>query len=391
VEQTWRWFGPNDTVTLADARQAGATGIVTALHHRAPGQVWPKEEIDLRKSEVRAAGMAWSVVESLEVSEDIKRRTGNFRQHIEAYCETLRNLAACGIRTVCYNFMPVLDWTRTDLAWRLPDGAIALRFDATAFAAFDLFILKRKHAENDWSEQRKADADRVFRKMSDAKRETLSQTVLAGLPGTGTVYSMEHIRNALSGYADISAGALRSNLREFLRAVCPVAEEVNVRLCIHPDDPPRPLLGLPRIVSTESDLALLLEQTPEKANGITFCTGSLGVRADNNIPAMARTFAQRIYFAHLRSTRREADPESFHESAHLDGDVDLVSVMRELVAEERRLSENGDLREIPFRSDHGHKILTDIDRPSAPGYPAVGRLRGLAELRGVLRAVESLG
>jgi len=298
--------------------------------------VWPKEEIEKRKLEVQAAGMTWSVVESLNVSEDIKKRTGKFRQHIDAYCETIRNLSACGIRTVCYNFMPVLDWTRTDVAWKLPDGALALRFDASAFAAFDLFILKRKGAENEWAEERKRKADAAFRKMNEAERERLTRTVLAGLPGTDSVYSLEYVRNSLDGYEDIGVSGLRGNLGEFLRAVCSVAEEVHVRLCVHPDDPPRPLLGLPRVVSTASDYAFLLEQTSETANGITFCTGSLGVRADNDVTSMAQTFAHRIYFAHLRSTKREADAESFYEADHLDGDVAIVDVMRTLVFEERK-------------------------------------------------------
>lgn len=390
MEQTWRWFGPKDPVTLSDARQSGATGIVTALHHIPTGEVWSKEEIEKRKLEVQAAGMVWSVVESLNVSEDIKKRSGKFREHIDAYCETIRNLSACGIRTVCYNFMPVLDWTRTDVAWKLPDGALALRFDATAFAAFDLFILKRKGAENEWPEERKRIADTAFRKMNEAAREGLTRTVLAGLPGTGTVYSLEYVRNALDGYADIDVADLRGKLSEFLRAVCPVAEEVHVRLCVHPDDPPRPLLGLPRVVSTASDFAFLLEQAPEAANGITFCTGSLGVRADNDVTSMAQKFAQRIYFAHLRSTKRETDADSFYEADHLDGDVAIVDVMRALVIEERKRKLAGDSIEIPFRSDHGHQILTDIGKHFTAGYPAVGRLRGLAELRGVLRAVDAL-
>ena len=390
MEQTWRWFGPRDAVTLTDARQAGASGIVTALHHLAPGEVWPIQEIEKRKAEVRASGLVWSVVESVEVSEDIKRRSGKFRQHLDAYGETIRNLATCGLRTICYNFMPVLDWTRTDLDWELPDGALALRFDATAFAAFDLFILKRRGAEGEWTDHRKSQAYAAFQAMNEAAREALTRTVLAGLPGTDAVYSLEDIRAALSRYAEIDADGLRSNLGEFLRSVCPVAEEFNVRLCIHPDDPPRPLLGLPRIVSTAADLAFVLEQTPEAANGITFCTGSLGVRADNDLVAMVCKFAGRIYFAHLRSTTRESDPESFHEAAHLDGDVDMVAIVRELVLEERCRKQAGDASEIPFRSDHGHKILTDIEKRSAPGYPAVGRLRGLAELRGVVRAVEAL-
>jgi mannonate dehydratase len=390
VEQTWRWFGPHDPVTLTDARQAGATGIVTALHHRSPGEVWPKEEIERRKAEIQAKGMTWSVVESVEVSDDVKRRTGAFRQHIDAYRENIRNLASCGIHTICYNFMPVLDWTRTDLAWRLPDGALALRFDVTAFAAFDLYILKRPGADSEWSEERRKLAYNAFRSMSETERDGLARVVLAGLPGTGMVYSLDYVRQAIASYADLDAESLRSNLGEFLRGICPQAEEVGVRLCIHPDDPPRPLLGLPRIVSTADDFEFLLDQTPEVANGITFCTGSLGVRADNDLLAMTRRFAKRIYFAHLRSTKREEDVESFHEAPHLDGDVDMVRIVRELITEERRRRASGDLIEIPFRADHGHKILTDIERQSAPGYPAIGRLRGLAEVRGVIRAVCAL-
>jgi mannonate dehydratase len=390
MEQTWRWFGPNDPVTLMDARQTGAAGIVTALHYRSPGEVWTKEEIQKRKLEVQAAGMDWSVAESLEVSEDIKKRTGSFRQHVENYRESIRNLAACGIKTVCYNFMPLLDWTRTDLDFKMPDGAIALRFDATAFAAFDLFILKRKAAEDEWSDDRKTTAAQAFQRMNESARAALISVVLRGLPGTGVVHSLDYVQSALAGYSDIDSSALRSNFGEFLRAVCPTAEEVGVRLCVHPDDPPRPLLGLPRVVSTADDLTFLLDQTPESANGITFCTGSFGVRSDNDVAGMARQFAHRVYFAHLRSTRREADPESFHEAAHLEGDVDLVNVIKTLVVEERRRKQICDHTQIPFRCDHGHKLLTDLARQCAPGYPAVGRLRGLAELRGILRAVEAL-
>jgi mannonate dehydratase len=352
--------------------------------------VWSEEEIEKRKAEIQAEGMTWSVVESLEVSDDIKRRAGSFRQHIDAYRENIRNLASCGIHTICYNFMPVLDWTRTDLAWRLPDGALALRFDVTAFAAFDLYLLKRPGADNEWSEERKKLAYNAFRSMSETEQDGLARVVLAGLPGTEMVYSLDYVRQAIASYADIDADGLRSNLSEFLRATCPQAEEVGVRLCIHPDDPPRPLLGLPRIVSTADDLEFVLDRTPEVANGITFCTGSLGVRADNDLLAMVRRFAKRIYFAHLRSTKREEDVESFHEVAHLDGDVDVVGIVRELITEERCRRASGDLIEIPFRADHGHKILTDVERQSAPGYPAVGRLRGLAELRGVMRAVCAL-
>jgi mannonate dehydratase len=389
MEQTWRWYGPNDGVTLSDARQAGATGIVNALHHLQPGEVWTREEIEQRKAMIEAAGLTWSVVESVNISEDIKKRTGNYLKHIDAYKDSIRNLAACGIYTICYNFMPVVDWTRTDLDCRMPDGALAMSFDATAFAAFDLYMLKRKGAETDWPEERQRKAHTYFQNMSESERDKLTRMVLAGLPGTDDVFSMEEIRKALATYDNIGPDQLRANLGEFLRAVCPVAEEVGVRLCIHPDDPPRSLFGLPRICSTESDLAFILEQTPEKANGITFCTGSLGVRPDNNLVEMARRFGPRIYFAHLRTTKREADdPLSFHEAPHLAGDVDIIGVMKELVLEERRRRQEGRTDEVPVRSDHGQRILTDIGRKSAPGYPAVGRLKGLAELRGCLKTWE---
>lgn len=388
MEQTWRWYGPHDPITLADARQAGATGIVSALHHLPPGELWAPDEITKRKQMIEAAGLSWSVVESVNISEDIKTRGPKWKQHIDAYCDTLRNLAAQGIYTVCYNFMPVLDWTRTQLAWRLEDGALTLRFDATAFAAFDLFILKRKEAETEWPEDRQKKAREYYDKMSQSERDELTRTVLAGLPGTTDVYTIEHIQRALATYRDIDANTLRQNFSDFLRAVCPVAEELGVRLGVHPDDPPRSLLGLPRIVSTADDLAFILDQSPEQANGLTFCTGSLGVSPQNDIPAMAKRFAGRTNFVHLRSTKREADPMSFHEAAHLDGDFDMIAVAREFVLEQRQRKEKGE-GEIPFRPDHGHQILTDIGRKSMPGYTAVGRLRGLAELRGVFRALEA--
>jgi mannonate dehydratase len=390
MEQTWRWFGPHDPVTLRDARQAGATGIVTALHHLPPGEVWPVAAIEERQREVALAGMQWSVVESVNISEDIKKRTGRWKQHYDAYCVTLKNLAACGIRTVCYNFMPVLDWLRTDLTWELPDGALALRFDAAELAAFDLFILKRPGAEDDWSDAEQDAARQRFARMSESEIDRLSRIVLAGLPGTTEVYSLKYVREAIASYGDIGADGLRANLGEFLRAVCPAAEEVGARLCIHPDDPPRPLLGLPRIASKLSDLEFLLAQTPEAANGITFCSGSLGARKENDLPAMMKLLAPRIYFVHLRATKREPGLDAFHEAPHLAGDVDIVALMKELVLEQRRRTAKGDMTPIPFRADHGNKILTDMDRASVPGYPAVGRLKGLAELRGVLTAVEAL-
>jgi len=390
MEQTWRWFGPRDAVTLLDAKQAGATGIVTALHDVPPGEVWPIEAIQERQRIIDAAGLTWSVVESVNVSEEIKKRGKNWQLHIDNYIANLRNLAACGIHTVCYNFMPVLDWLRTDLEWALPDGSISMRFEADAIAAFDLFILRRPGAEDDWTEEQKHRAHARLKQLSESEQDRLVRTVLAGLPGTTEVYSFEYVRDAIASYGDIGRDGLRANLGEFLRAVCPAAEELGVRLCIHPDDPPRPLLGLPRIASTMDDLQFLLDQTPEQSNGITFCSGSLGARPDNDLVEMIRRVAPRVRFVHLRSTSREANHDAFYEAPHLAGDVNIVALIQELVREERRRVAAGDLTQIPFRSDHGNKILTDIGRPSVPGYPAVGRLRGLAELRGVLTAVEAL-
>ena len=390
MEQTWRWFGPCDAVSLADARQAGATGIVTALHDIPPGEVWPVEAIQERQRIVAAAGLRWSVVESVNVSEEIKKRGKKWQSHIENYVETLRNLAQCGIYTVCYNFMPVLDWLRTDLEWTLPDGSISMRFEADAIAAFDLFILKRPGAEADWSEEQQRRAHARLQQMSETASERLVRTVLAGLPGTTEVYTLDYVRDAIASYGEIGREGLRANLGEFLRAVCPRAHELGVRLCIHPDDPPRSLLGLPRIASTLEDLHFLLDQAPEQSNGITFCSGSLGARPDNNLVEMIRSVASRIRFVHLRSTKRESGHDAFYEAPHLAGDVNIVALMQELVHEERRRAALGDHGQIPFRADHGNKILTDIGRESVPGYPAVGRLRGLAELRGVLTAVEAL-
>jgi mannonate dehydratase len=390
MEQTWRWFGPRDAVTLADARQAGATGIVTALHDIPPGEEWPVAAIQERQKIVAAAGLTWSVVESVNISEEIKKAGPNWQRHIDNYRATLRNLAACGIRTVCYNFMPVLDWLRTDLAYPLPDGSLAMRFDALELAAFDLYILKRPGAEQDWTEEQQRNAHATLQGMSETQKESLMRIVLAGLPGTTEIYTLDYVRNAIAGYADIGREGLRHNLGKFLRAVCPAAQEAGVRLCIHPDDPPRSLLGLPRIASTLDDLEFLLDQTDEPANGITFCSGSLGARLDNNLPAIMERVAAKIYFVHLRSTKQEAGRDAFYEAPHLAGDVDIVALMKILVREERRRKSAGDNTPIPFRSDHGNQILTDIGRPSVPGYPAVGRLKGLAELRGVLTAVEAL-
>jgi mannonate dehydratase len=391
MEQTWRWFGPKDPVPLQHIRQAGATGIVSALHHLPNGAVWPIAEIEKRKGEIEAAGLTWSVVESVPVSEDIKTRSGDWRAHLQAYAQTIRNLAACDIRTVCFNFMPVIDWTRTDLAYRLPDGSLSLRFDATEFAAFDLFILRRQDAEAEYTAERIAQAKAAYDAMDQQAQDKLTKTIIAGLPGAEESYTLDMLRAALGRYRGMSKDELRSQVGEFLDAVVPAAEEAGARLGIHPDDPPRSLLGLPRIVSTAEDARWILGRVESPANGLTFCTGCYGARPDNNLVAMAKEFAARIHFLHLRSTRREADPETFYEAAHLEGDVDMVGVIREVVLEERKRTNDGRAdAAIPMRPDHGHQMLDDIGKTVNPGYSAIGRLKGLAELRGVARAVEKL-
>jgi mannonate dehydratase len=392
MKETWRWFGPADPVPLAHIRHAGATGVVTALHHIPNGIAWPVDEIEKRKAQIESAGLEWSVVESLPVSEDIKTQTGRWREHVDAYRLSLKNLAACGIRTVCYNFMPVLDWTRTDLGFLMPDGSRALRFDADAFAAFDLFILRRPDAEQDWHPDQTHRARIVFDRMDEQTRGTLTRTIIAGLPGAEAHYTLEMLRGALDRYRDLTAEGLAANLSAFVQAVIPAAADHAVNLCIHPDDPPFPLMGLPRVMSTADDVQRHFNAADEPVNGITFCTGSFGVRADNDLPAMVRTFGPRIHFAHLRSTRREQMPAngqpSFHEADHLDGDVDMVSVMGEFLQEQRRRRAAGRPDSvIPMRPDHGHQMLDDLSRTNNPGYSAIGRLRGLAELRGVARAL----
>jgi mannonate dehydratase len=391
MEQTWRWFGPKDPVPLQHIRQAGATGIVSALHHLPNGAVWPIAEIERRKAEITAAGLTWSVVESVPVSEDIKTRSGDWRVHLQAYAQTIRNLGACDVRTICFNFMPVIDWTRTDLAYRLPDGSLSLRFDATEFAAFDLFILRRQNAEAEYTAERIAQAKAAYDAMNQQAQDKLTKTIIAGLPGAEESYTLDMLRGALGRYRGMSKEELRSQVGEFLDAVVPAAEESGARLGIHPDDPPRSLLGLPRIVSTAEDARWVLGRVDSPANGLTFCTGCYGARPDNNLVAMAREFAARIHFLHLRSTRREADPETFYEAAHLEGDVDMVGVIKEVVLEERKRTNDGRAdATIPMRPDHGHQMLDDIGKKVNPGYSAIGRLKGLAELRGVARAVEKL-
>jgi len=386
MEQTWRWFGPDDPITLADIRSTGATGVVTALHEVPNGEPWTGQAIAERKSLIEASGLTWSVVESVPVHEDIKRGGPLRDQWIAAYQESLRNLGANGIDLVCYNFMPILDWTRTDLRYELPDGGWALRFDQDAFAAFDLFILAREGASEEYHDANISRARTYYDNLSQEGREQLTANIIAGLPGSEEGYTLDSFRQMLATYVDIDAAALRENLGYFLRAVVPVAQQAGVRLAIHPDDPPRPLLGLPRVVSTRQDLQWLLDSAPGEANGLTFCTGSLGVRADNELAAMATHFAPRIYFAHLRSTQREENPLSFHEADHTGGDVDMVAVIAALVGEERRREREGGPR-IPMRPDHGHQILDDQHRRSNPGYSLIGRLKGLAELRGIELAV----
>lgn len=384
MEQTWRWFGPADPVSLADIRQAGATGIVSALHDQPNGTVWPVERILERKAVIEAAGLTWSVVESIPVHEDIKTAAPGWERYAEAWVESMVNLARCGIRIICYNFMPVIDWTRTDLAYELPDGARCLRFDADAFAAFDLFILKREGAEAEYSAQEIDQARAAHAAMSEADVAKLMANIIAGLPGAEESYSLDSFRARLATYAEVDAERLRANLAAFLKIVIPVAEKEGVVLAIHPDDPPRPLFGLPRVVSTAADMKAIAAMVDSPANGFTFCTGSYGVRPDNNLVEMFETHADRVHFLHLRATKREADPRSFHEAAHLDGDVDMVAVIKAVLLAERRRG-----IELPMRPDHGHQLLDDLRKTSNPGYPAIGRLRGLAELRGVERAIRA--
>jgi mannonate dehydratase len=388
MKETWRWFGPGDPVPLEHIKQAGATGIVSALHHLYRGEPWPLDEVFKRRDEILAAGFVWSVVESIPIHNSIKLRSGPYRNFVSAWKDTLTAAAKAGVEIICYNFMPVVDWTRTDLKWRLPTTGYALRFDVVDFAAYDLFILKRKDADGDYPEERARTARVRFDSMSEERRQELEQTIIAGLPGAEGSYNRDTIRGLIAEYQGVTAAEVRTNLIAFLREVVPVAQQTGVRLAIHPDDPPWSLFGLPRVVSTAADVRAILAACDTLANGLTFCVGSFGARADNDLLAMAREFGARIHFAHLRQVTREADG-SFHEAEHLAGSSDIVGVIRALMEQEahRRRTGRPD-HEIPMRPDHGHLLADDIGKKVNPGYSLVGRLKGLAELRGVMQGLK---
>ena len=384
MTQTWRWYGPNDPVSLLDVRQAGATGVVNALHHIPNGDIWSVKEIQKRKNEIEKAGLTWDVVESLPVHEKIKTRSADFEQIIENYKESMKNLAACGVYVICYNFMPILDWTRTRLDMTLENGSLALEYNASELRVFDLCILRREGAEQDYTIEEIEQAKNQFKNLEALDIQRISDNMLKGLPGSEEGYSMEEFKAMLDTYKGINADQLRSHLVQFLSEIIPLAEELGIRMCIHPDDPPFTLLGLPRVMSTQADYQFIFDQVPPMSNGITFCTGSLGVRADNDLPAIFDAFADRVHFLHLRSTKRDAEG-NFYEADHLTGDVDMFEIITRVIKEQRRrVAENRQDASIPMRPDHGHQMLDDLVKLKInPGYSAIGRLKGLAELRGL--------
>ncbi len=389
MEQTWRWFGPEDPVSLQKARQAGATGIVTALHHMNQGGIWPVDEIAKRKAVIEAAGLNWSVVESIGVGEEIKTRTGNFREKIDNYKQSIRNVARSGVKVICYNFMVITDWSRTNLMYQLPNGGYALRYDSVDFAAYDLFVLKRKGAKSSYSSQHVEKAEKRFKAMSQETVAGLERTLIDWLPARDFAYTRSTFRDMLEIYQQIGTEDLRANLIEFLREITPVAEEEGARLCIHPDDPAFPIFGLPRVLSNADDVRALFRAVPQEACGLTLCTGSFGSNPKNDLPSMAKEFAPRVHFVHLRNTTHEPDG-SFYEADHLGGDTDLVAVTAAMMAEEdRRLSIGHPVTQIPMRPDHGHLLGDDIGQTMNPGYSFIGRLKGLAELRGVMHTVSA--
>ncbi len=396
MRESWRWFGPNDPVSIADIRQTGATDIVSALHAIPTGEVWPVDAIKAHQALIESGNdvsspLTWSVVESIPVHEDIKLGKEGCETYIDNWVSSMANLALCGIKTICYNFMPVIDWTRTDLGFRLPSGAYALRFDQKKFAAFDLYILERSSAAGDYTESERKEARETFEQMTIDERQQLTRNIIAGLPGKMTdSYTLEDFRQAIAQYEQVDHDEMRKNLYAFLAKVLPKAEELGVKLAIHPDDPPRDMLGLPRIICTAADLERLFSDQPSPANGITLCVGTYGSRPDNDLPAMARQFGSRIHFAHLRGVSRDADEQrSFYEAEHLNSDIDMVSVIRELLAVETTRRQNAADKdgEIFIRPDHGHQMMDDIGKQVNPGYSAIGRLKGLAEVRGVIRAL----